>query len=159
MRLRQSFTTVLGNAPWCAMVVATTEVDGAIDGDCSGCTLRAQCTNSKTVRTLKRYDGEEIKEAMAAVLNQPAARRQLRRRGAITEPLFADLRERQRLTRFHRHGLKWVKVEFALHCAAYNLHQAAAGAAGVLYFTIFIRSIPGRRLVAASSIIFSFRLQ
>jgi hypothetical protein len=35
---------------------------------------------------------------MAAVLQQPAALRQLRRRGAIIEPLWADPRERQRLT-------------------------------------------------------------
>jgi transposase len=127
--------------------------------DCTGCALREQCTNSKTGRSLKRYDGEEIKDAMATVLNQPAARRQLRRRSAIIEPLFADLRERQRLTRFHRRGLTKVKVEFTLHCAAYNLRKAAAGAAFVLLLFVFIRSIWCRRLVAAVRIIFSFRLR
>jgi transposase len=124
--------------------------------DCSGCALREQCTNSKIGRTLKRYDGEEIKDAMAAVLNQPAARRQLRRRGAIIEPLFGDLRERQRLTRFHRRGLKKVKLEFALHCAAYNLRKAAAGAAFVLFFILFVRSMRHPRLIPAGCIIFRY---
>ena len=49
--------------------------------------------------------GVVITTALAVVLQQPAALRQLRRRGAIIEPLWADLRERQRLTRFHRRGL------------------------------------------------------
>src|SRR6266852_3507159 len=122
-------------------------------GDCRGCVLRDQCTKSKTSRTLKRYAGEEIKEALAAVLQQPAALRQLRRRGAIIEPLWADLRERQRLTRFHRRGLAKVKLEFALHCAAYNLRKVAVGAGLALLFTLSIRSASRRQLVAIGWII------
>jgi hypothetical protein len=34
-------------------------------GDCRGCALRDHCTKSKASRVLKRYAGEEIKEAMA----------------------------------------------------------------------------------------------
>jgi transposase len=127
---------------------------GYRSADCSGCALRDQCTNSKTSRTLKRYAGEEIKDAMAVVLRQPAALRQLRRRGVIIEPLFADLRERQRLTRFHRRGLKKVKVEFALHCAAYNLRKVAAGAGFALFVTLFVRSARSWRLAAVGWIIF-----
>jgi hypothetical protein len=78
----------------------------------------------------------------------------LRRRGVIIEPLFADLRERQRLTRFHRRGLKKVKVEFALHCAAYNLRKVAAGEAIALLFTLLVRSASRWRLAAAGWIIF-----
>jgi hypothetical protein len=107
---------------------------------------------------LKRYAGEEIKEAMAAVLQQPAALRQLRRRGAIIEPLWADLRERQRLTRFHRRGLAKVKLEFALHCAAYNLRKVAVGAGLALLFTLSIRSASRRHLVAIGWIILPSRL-
>src|SRR5712692_14307 len=118
-------------------------------GDCRGCALRDHCTKSKASRVLKRYAGEEIKRgAMAAVLQQPAALRQLRRRGAIIEPLWADLRERQRLTRFHRRGLAKVKLEFALHCAAYNLRKVAVGAGLALLFTLSIRSAHRRQLVA-----------
>ena len=126
-------------------------------GDCRGCALRDHCTKSKTSRVLKRYAGEEIKEAMAAVLQQPAALRQLRRRGAIIEPLWADLRERQRLTRFHRRGLAKVKLEFALHCAAYNLRKVAVGAGLALLFTLSIRSAQRRHLVAIGWIILPLR--
>jgi hypothetical protein len=80
-----------------------------------GCALRDHCTKSKTSRVLKRYAGEEIKEAMAVVLQQPAELRQLRRRGAIIEPLWAELRKRQHLTRFHRRGLAIVKIKFTFH--------------------------------------------
>lgn len=122
--------------------------------DCSGCALRDRCTSSKTSRILKRYAGEEIKEAMAAVLRQPAALRQLRRRSVIIEPLFADLPERQRLTRFHRRGLKKVKIEFALHCVSYNLRKVLAGAGCALFITLSIRSAHRWRLAVVGWIIF-----
>jgi transposase len=108
--------------------------------ECKSCPLRAQCTKStKAGRTLKRYAGEEYKEAMATVLQQPAALRQWRRRSAVIEPLFADLRERQRLTRFHRRGLNKVKLEFALHCVAYNLRKVTCGTAFFILLTVYVR--------------------
>ena len=60
-------------------------------------------------------------------LSQPAARAQYRRRPALVEPCFAELRERQGLKRFHRRGLAGVRVEFALHCIAFNLKKAVRG--------------------------------
>jgi transposase len=124
--------------------------------DCNGCALREQCTRSKNGRSIKRYAGEEIKEAMAAVLKQAAALRQLRRRGAIIEPLFADLRERQRLTRFHRRGLNKVRVEFALHCAAYNLRKVLVGRAFAALLVLLVRP-PGLRwqVAALALVVFS----
>ena len=108
--------------------------------ECEGCLLRTQCTKStKAGRTLKRYAGEEYKEAMATVLQQPAALRHWRRRSALIEPLFADLRGRQRLTRFHRRGLAKVKLEFALHCVAYNLRKVVGGAAFFVVLTVYVR--------------------
>jgi transposase len=93
---------------------------------CDDCPLRERCTADRDGRTLKRYVGEELKELMAEVLSQPAARARYRRRAAIVEPLFAELRERQGLRRFHRRGLKSVRAEFALHCIAFNLKKAMA---------------------------------
>ena len=90
---------------------------------CADCGLRERCTESKYGRPLKRYEGEELKEAMVQVLSQPAARAKYHRRSAIVEPLFAELRERQGLKRFHRRGLAAVRVEFALHCIAFNLKR------------------------------------
>jgi transposase len=93
---------------------------------CQDCALRAQCTNSKGSRTLKRYTNEEFKEGMIEVMAQPKARAKYRLRGAIVERIFAEIRERQGLKRFHRRGLLAVRAEFALHCIAFNLKQAVA---------------------------------
>lgn len=93
---------------------------------CQDCALRAQCTDSKSARSLKRYTNEEFKEGMIEVMAQPKARAKYRLRGAIVERIFAELRERQGLKRFHRRGLLAVRAEFALHCIAFNLKQAAA---------------------------------
>jgi len=91
---------------------------------CSDCELRVRCTASPLGRTLRRYAGEEIKEAMEEVLRQPRARREYQRRRTLVEPVFARLRGLQRLDRFRRRGLSAVRAEFALHCIAYNLRVA-----------------------------------
>jgi hypothetical protein len=112
---------------------------------CGDCQLRERCTESKYGRGLKRYQGEELKEAMAQVLSQPAARAKYQRRAAIIEPCFAELRERQGLRRFHRRGLAAVRVEFALHCMAFNLKKAVA------IFTLWFRTpLQPWRLVCAA---------
>lgn len=91
---------------------------------CASCPLRSQCTTSRTGRRIKRYEGEELKEAMAQVLRQPAARLMYRQRCAIAERPFAELRERQGLRRFRRCGLLGAGLEFALHVIAFNLKWA-----------------------------------
>jgi len=91
--------------------------------DCQGCAFRKDCTKSKTGRSVIRYEGEELKEAMRNVMAHPVARRRLRYRKAMVEPVFGDLVHRQGLRRFHRRGLKKVRLEFALHCMAYNLRR------------------------------------
>ena len=53
--------------------------------------------------------------------------------------MFAELRQRQRLTRFRRRGLDKVKVEFALHCMAFNLRKAAASAQLLVIFVLMVR--------------------
>jgi transposase len=92
---------------------------------CKTCALKAQCTSSKHPRHISRVEGEELKEAMEMVLAQAQARRRYRRRAAIVEPIFAELKERQGLKRFRRRGPKGARVEFALHCLAFNLKRVA----------------------------------
>src|SRR5262249_38322305 len=82
-------------------------------------------------RTIQRYEGEELREAMVEVLAQPRARQKYRRRAVIAEPPFAELKHRQGLTRFHRRGLFGVRVEFALHCIAFNLKKVANTPLGI----------------------------
>jgi hypothetical protein len=111
---------------------------------CANCELRERCTGSLKGRTLRRYAGEELKEAMEQVLAQPAARRVYRRRQAIVEPVFARLRGIQHLNRFRRRGLRGVRVEFALHCIAYNLGVVAVSLITSSAIAVFL-SFPGPR--------------
>ena len=99
---------------------------------CTACPLRPQCTTAQAGRTVIRFDGDEVKEAMMWVLQQPQARRAYRQRGPIVERPFAELRERQGLRRFRRRGLLGVRVEFALHCIAFNLKWALRTSARAL---------------------------
>ena len=92
--------------------------------NCNGCELQSDCTKDRRGRAIKRYAGEELKEAMSEVFKDRRARKAYRRRKGMVEPVFAEMRERQGLKRFHRKGLKAVKVEFALHCMAYNFKRA-----------------------------------
>ena len=110
---------------------------------CGTCALRAQCTPSRDGRSLKRYAGEEYKEAMMLVLQNPRARQAYRRRMAIAEPVHAELRERLGLRRFHRRGLIGVRAEFALYCIAFNLKKALSHRPVVFVFVVSNR--PGRR--------------
>lgn len=91
---------------------------------CGSCALRSQCTKSRRGREVKRYTGDEYKEAMDKVLEQPRAREMYKRRLTMSEPVYAELRERQGLRRFRRRGLRGARVEFALHCLALNLRKA-----------------------------------
>lgn len=106
---------------------------------CAGCELRSRCTTDRHGRTVKRYDGEEVKEAMVAVLAQPRARAKYRRRSVLAEPAFAELRERQGLKRFRRRGLTGVQVEFALHCIAFDLKKAVGQRRNILIGLLFWR--------------------
>lgn len=88
---------------------------------CTGCPMAARCTSSELGRTVKRYEGDELKEAMIEVLRHPKAREQYRARKRIAERPLAELKSRQGLRRFHRRGQSGAAVEFSLHCLAFNL--------------------------------------
>ncbi len=92
--------------------------------ECDGCPLRAKCTKSASGRTIKRFPDDDVKEAMREVLKHPLARRDYGRRKAMVEPVFSVLRDRQGLTRFRRKGLRAVRMEFSVHCVAYNIRTA-----------------------------------
>lgn len=91
--------------------------------DCSACPLKSQCTKAAQ-RTVSRWSIDEYKDGMQQVLEHPAARRKLRKRNQIAERPFGVMKERQRLTRFHRRGLSKVSMEFSIHCVAQNFSRA-----------------------------------
>lgn len=91
---------------------------------CGECGLREQCTRSAKGRRIKRFAGDEAKDAQRQVMQQPRAQQRYRARQGMVEPLFSALRELQGLTRFRRRGLAGVRTEFALHVLAHNLARA-----------------------------------
>lgn len=92
---------------------------------CKTCGLRSQCTKQSR-REIRRWPGEEYKEAMREVMRQPGAQRVYRQRKIWVEPVFAELKGVQGLTRFLRFGLAGVALEFALHAMAHNLRRLGA---------------------------------
>lgn len=107
---------------------------------CNECLIKNRCTSSKTGRQLKRYDGDELKDALNVVMEQPQAQKRLRQRKAMVEPVFSHLRIRQNFNRFRRKGKKGVKVEFALHIMAYNISRAIAR----FYYLALFLSLSGQ---------------
>jgi Transposase DDE domain len=97
---------------------------------CQGCERRSQCTDAASGRTIKRYQGDELKEAVVRRMRDPEARKVYKRRAVLAERPFAELKERQGLRRFHRRGLGGVRVEFSLHCVAFNFRRVVKGSLG-----------------------------
>jgi transposase len=93
---------------------------------CGQCPLRAKCTKNRKGRRIKRYAFDAEREAMQAKLATAEARARYRQRQAMVEPVFSHLKEVQDLRRFRRRGLAKVRLEFALHIAAYNLSRVVA---------------------------------
>lgn len=89
---------------------------------CEGCEFKEKCTKSER-RAIKRYAEDELREAMREKMRQPQARERYKKRQAMVEPVFAVLKYQQNLLRFRRRGLAAVKMEFSLHCAAYNMRR------------------------------------
>ncbi len=92
--------------------------------DYKDCPDRKRCARGKTGRTITRFAGDELKEAMRVVMSHPTTKNLIRFRKAMVEPVFGDVKHRQGLGRFHRRGLNNVRVEFSLHCISYNLRRA-----------------------------------
>ena len=93
---------------------------------CGSCPLKAQCTRSKEGRRIKRYASDDEKDALRQKMRDPEVRVRYGQRKAMVEPVFSYLRGSQGLNRFHRFGLRGVRVEFALHAMAYNLSRLLA---------------------------------
>jgi len=92
--------------------------------DCGNCEKKAQCVSGKRAcREIKRYEDEELKEAMREVMRQPQARELYHRRQGMVEPVFSELQQIQGLRRFRRFGLRAVALEFSLHLMAHNLRR------------------------------------
>jgi transposase len=90
---------------------------------CGACPDKALCARGEGGRSIRRYQHEELLEAMLVVMTHPRAQRVYRNRQWMVEPVFAELRYIQGLVRFRRRGLAGVRVEFALHATAHNVRR------------------------------------
>ncbi len=87
---------------------------------CGGCALKAQCTPVKA-RRLKRWEHEDILDAMQARLEQHPDMMNLRRQ--TVEHPFGTLKLWMGVTPFLTKRLKGVSTEMSLHVLAYNLKR------------------------------------
>jgi transposase len=118
----------------------TTEQPGYIaygTSACGDCAQQSHCTKSARGRRIKRYEGDEAKDALRLKMKEPEVRRRYVQRQAMVEPVFSVLKLRQGLRRFKRRGLKGVQTEFALHAMAYNLSRVVALAILIALYTRF----------------------
>ncbi len=106
---------------------------------CEDCPLKSRCTKSPKGRKIKRYAGDEAKEALRQVMSQPKAQVVYRKRLWMVEPVFSVLKGKQQLNRFRRRGLANVRIEFALHVLAYNISRLLAYI-GLYFVYIFYRN-------------------
>lgn len=89
----------------------------------SRCTVKANCTAS-VERRIKRWEHEEIIEAMQARLDQMPDAMRIRRR--TVEHVFGTLKDWMGRSHFKTRTLKNVRTEASLHVLAYNIKRAIA---------------------------------
>jgi transposase len=88
---------------------------------CAGCAMRAQCTSSAEQRRIKRWEHEEVLEAMQARLDNAPEMMRIRRQTA--EHPFGTIKLWMGSAHFLMTTLKKVSTEMSLHVLAYNLKR------------------------------------
>ncbi|MFN6106835.1 MAG: IS1182 family transposase [Planctomycetaceae bacterium] len=89
---------------------------------CQMCPLKAQCCpKTKTGRTVKRFDNEELIEAHRAKMQTAEAKTLNRQRGAIIERAFGDMKAHRNLRRFHGRGRARAHAEIGMVVLVANL--------------------------------------
>lgn len=125
---------------------------------CANCKLRAQCTKSKTGRTVTRPLFSELVEAGRMQANSQAARQDLRRRKYLMEGSFADAANNHGFKRARWRGLWRQQIQDWLIAAIQNLRilmkkgwkWAGEGlATGVLGLIVRLRILFGLRPFSA----------
>jgi transposase len=89
----------------------------------SRCAIKANCTAS-TERRIKRWEHEDVIEAMQARLDRWPNAMRVRRR--TVEHVFGTLKDWMGRSHFKMRGLRNVATEASLHILAYNIKRAIA---------------------------------
>jgi len=88
---------------------------------CRACTIKAQCTAGKERRRIKRWEHEDVLDAMQLRLDQDPEKMQLRR--STVEHPFGTLKQWMGWTHFSTKTLERVSTEMSLHVLAYNMKR------------------------------------
>jgi transposase len=93
---------------------------------CAECGKREQCTRSKTGRSIKRHEGQELIEAARGQAHSWAAKQDRRRRKYLMEGSFADAANGHGFKRSRWRGLWRQKIQDWLIAACQNLRLLLA---------------------------------
>ena len=91
------------------------------DPICRACALKPQCTRSPQSRRVRRWEHEELVEAVEARLDEAPETMQLRRQ--TVEHPFGTLKAWMGATHFLTKTLPRVRAEMSLHVLAYNMKR------------------------------------
>jgi transposase len=90
---------------------------------CKNCPVRNLCTSAAHGRTIDLALGHQALEENRRRLKDDDAREMLRRRGAIVEPIFAQIKSNGNFRRWSFRGLENVKTQWAMLCTSWNLQK------------------------------------
>lgn len=91
---------------------------------CLICSKQKQCTGRKDgIRHIKMFPHEMQRNAMTAKMATNKAKEIYKLRQQIIEPVFGDIKENKGMRTFLTRGLKTVRGEFQLICAAVNIKR------------------------------------
>ena len=88
---------------------------------CRGCAMKAKCTNGRHQRRIRRWEREDVVDAMLARLEEDPGKIQLRRQ--TVEHPFGTLKAWMGATHFLTKTLPRVSTEMSLHVLAYNMKR------------------------------------
>jgi transposase len=91
--------------------------------DCSGCSLREQCTGSPRGRRISRSLDEAARDRVRGYHATAAYAKAMRKRKVWVEPLFAEAKEWHGLRRFRLRGAEKVNIQAHLIAAGQNLKR------------------------------------
>ena len=95
-------------------------------GTCDACSLRAECTASKTGRQILRHFNEEYVDRVKGYRGTFLYEKALRKRRVWVEPLFAEAKDWHGMRRFRLRRLEKVNIEALLIASGQNVKRLLA---------------------------------
>ena len=104
--------------------------------DCAGCALRAQCLRNPHAtrgRQVARFEPRVLEAhhrsvRMRSAIDSARGRALYSRRIATVEPVFANIRQHKRMSRFTLRGKTKVATQWQLYCLVHNIEKIATKA-------------------------------